>query len=127
MGFHVPPGGSGHGPPFAPQNPTGSINVYIFICIGNYYIYLCIVIKSFFTLAPQPTFQGQQGFQNPPGQQMSYPPHQNQGAYPQPGYAPGAPYGQQPYAQPGSGLNTYPDQSGNNTNEYAVVFNGFMN
>ena len=29
MGFHVPPGGSGHGPPFAPQNPTGSCNIYM--------------------------------------------------------------------------------------------------
>ena len=81
---------------------------------------MCIVIKSFFTLAPQPTFQGQQGFQNPPGQQISCPPQQNPGAYPQPGYVPGAPYGQQPYAQPGSGLNTYPNQSGNNTIEYAL-------
>ena len=98
-----------------------SINIYRNNALYNCNICLCIVIKSFSTLAPQPTFQGQQGFQNPSGQQMSYPPHQNQSAYPQPGYAPGAPYGQQPYAQPGSGFNTYPNQSGNNTNEYAVV------
>ena len=99
-----------------------SINIYRNNALYNCnYICLCIVIKSFSTLAPQPPFQGQQGFQNPPGQQMSYPPQQNQSAYPQPGYAPGAPYGQQPYAQPGSGINTYPNQSGNNTNEYAVL------
>ena len=101
-----------------------SISIFLYALViytKKTYICLCIVIKSFSTLAPQPPFQGQQGFQNPPGQQMSYPPHQNQSPYPQPGYAPGTPYGQQPYAQPGSGINTYPNQSGNNTNEYAVL------
>ena len=44
MGFHVPPGGSGHGPPFAPQNPTGSFNICIFIYVGNLYIiYACVM------------------------------------------------------------------------------------
>ena len=44
MGFHVPPGGSGHGPPFAPQNPTGSINIYRYnaLCTSNF-IYACVL------------------------------------------------------------------------------------
>ena len=47
MGFHVPPGGSGHGPPFAPQNPTGSINVYFLYALVidiNMLVYCHIII-----------------------------------------------------------------------------------
>ena len=52
MGFHVPPGGSGHGPPFAPQNPTGSCNIDIFISTGNSYknIYACVLSLNHFLL-----------------------------------------------------------------------------
>ena len=51
MGFHVPPGGSGQGPPFVPQNPTGIIQSYRdnALCTGNF-IYACVLSHNHFLL-----------------------------------------------------------------------------